>query len=95
MTIRRVLMGVAALVAAAAFGWLVMTGLGRLLRAPARRRPSRLPKRRPSRLPPGAVTEGPRIKATLFFASEDGQRLVGVAAGRAARRRHRWRRRAR
>ena len=26
----------------------------------------------------GTATEGPKIKATLFFASEDGQRLVGV-----------------
>ena len=78
MTIRRVLMGVAALVTAAVFGWLVMTGLGRLLHAPAAP-PAEPGVEAPAVAPPpGAATEGPKIKATLFFASEDGQRLTGV-----------------
>jgi len=71
-------MGVAAVVAAAVFGWLVMTGLGRLLRAPAAP-PEEPVAEVPAVAPPeGTATEGPKIKATLFFASEDGQRLVGV-----------------
>ena len=78
MSIRRVLLGVAALVTAAVFGWLVMTGLGRLLRAPAAPPAEPVAEAPAVAPPPGAVTEGPKIKATLFFASEDGQRLVGV-----------------
>ena len=78
MNIRRVLMGVAALVAAAAFGWLVMTGLGRLLRAPAAPPAEPVVEAPAVAPPPGVVTEGPKIKATLFFASEDGQRLIGI-----------------
>ena len=72
-------MAVAALVAAAAFGWLVMTGLGRLLRAPAAP-PAEPVVEAPAvrRLLQARSAEGPQIKATLFFASEDGQRLIGV-----------------
>jgi len=75
---RRVLVGVAALAAAALFGWLLMTGLGRLLRAPAA--PTADPVAEvPAVAPPtGPTAEGPKIKASLFLASEDGQRLVGV-----------------
>jgi hypothetical protein len=75
---RRVLVGVAALVAAGLFGWAVMSGLGRLLRTPAEPAPEPsvgVPQLAP---PPGPPAAGPRIKATLFYASEDGQRMVGV-----------------
>jgi hypothetical protein len=72
------LIGVAAVIAAAVFGWLVMTGLGRVLRAPATS-PAEPVVEVPAVAPAGGVAaEGPKIKATLFFASEDGQRLVGV-----------------
>ena len=61
-------------VAAIAFAFVLFTGLVRLLNAPAPStvavdptRPPHQPRRR------GAV---PRIKATLYFASEDGLRLV-------------------
>ena len=61
------------------FGWLVMSALGRMLRAPAAPADAATPKRRPwRRLPQREPAAGPRIKATLFFGAEDGQRLVGV-----------------
>lgn len=55
-----------------------MSGLGRVLRTPAEPAPE--PVESPAAPSPGpaAPAAGPRIKATLFVASEDGQRLVGV-----------------
>jgi spore germination protein GerM len=77
--LRRARIGVAMLLAAGAFGWLVMSALGRLLSTPAAPPPD-VTAEAPAVVPP-ATTEpaaGPRIKATLFFASPDGQRLAGV-----------------
>jgi spore germination protein GerM len=76
---RRALIGVAAVLAAGVFGWIVMSALGRLLSTPAAPPPD-VATEVPAVAPP-ATTEpaaGPRIKATLFFASADSQRLVGV-----------------
>lgn len=55
--------------------WMLMAGLGRLLRSPT---PDDAPDAAAAPPPPPAETAPavPRIKATLFFASEDGQRLV-------------------
>ena len=55
--------------------WMLMAGLGRLLRSPA---PDDAPEAASAPPPPPAATAPavPRIKATLFFASEDGQHLV-------------------
>jgi spore germination protein GerM len=78
--LRRTLIGVAVLVAAGTFGWLVMSGLGRLLSAPATPPPDAAVVEAPAVAPPTASepAAGPRIKATLFFVSADGQRLAGV-----------------
>ena len=76
---RRALIAVAALLGAALFGWIVMSTLGRLLSTPAA--PSvDVTSETPAVAPPASTepAAGPRIKATLFFASPDGQRLVGV-----------------
>ena len=77
--LRRVLTAVGIVAAAAVFGWLVMSGLGRLLRTPAAAPPDAAAEA-PAVAPPAATepAAGPRIKATLFFGAEDGQRLVGV-----------------
>lgn len=77
--LRRVLTAVGIVVAAAVFGWLVMSGLGRLLRTPAAAPPDAAAEA-PAVAPPAATepAAGPRIKATLYFGAEDGQRLVGV-----------------
>jgi len=78
VTARRLFLVVLALVGAALFGWLVMTALGRVLRAPAA---TPLDDPAPAArvtTPAGTPAAGPKIKATLFVASEDGQRLVGV-----------------
>ena len=58
--------------------WMLMAGLGRLLRSPAPDDAAPDSAAAPPP-PPEAVATAPavpRIKATLFFASEDGQRLV-------------------
>jgi spore germination protein GerM len=76
---RRALIGVAALLAAGAFGWIVMSTLGRLLSTPAAPAPD-VAAETPAVAPPATAqpAAGPRIKATLFFTAPDGQRLVGV-----------------
>jgi spore germination protein GerM len=77
--LRRVLVGVAIVAAAGIFGWLVMSALGRVLRAPAAPAPDAAADTPAVAPPPGAEpAAGPRIKATLFFGAEDGHRLVGV-----------------
>jgi len=78
--LRRALIGVVALVAAGLFGWLVMSALARLLSTPAAPLPEPATTESPAVAPPVAVepAAGPHIKATLFFAAGDGQRLVGV-----------------
>ena len=54
--------------------WMLMAGLGRLLRSPA---PDETPEAAAAVPPPAETAPAvARIKATLFFASEDGQRLV-------------------
>ncbi len=78
MTLRRVATVLVALIAAAAFGWLVMTALGRVLRTPAEPPEDPAPVEEAVTPAPAPPAAGPRIKATLFYASEDGQRLVGV-----------------
>lgn len=79
MSARRLLLVVAGLAAAVAFGWLVMSALGRILREPAAA-PSGEVAEAPAAVAPPETTPaaGPRIQATLYFASADGQRLVGV-----------------
>ena len=57
--------------------WLLMSGLGRLLSTPT---PDTTPVELTPAPPPPVVTDAavPRIKATLYFASEDGRFLVPV-----------------
>ncbi|MEW6320638.1 MAG: GerMN domain-containing protein [Acidobacteriota bacterium] len=71
-----------ALVAAVgvALGWVLMAGLGQALRteAPPEVEPAEVA---PGAAPPPGAAAGaavPKIKATLFFASEDGRQLVAV-----------------
>lgn len=75
MNRRQVVVGVVIGVVALGLGWALMSGLFRVLRdpepAPAVETP--VPQTTPSETP--AI---PRIKATLFFASEDGRGLVPV-----------------
>jgi spore germination protein GerM len=77
--LRRVLIGVAVVIAAGAFGWLVMSALGRLLSTPAAPPPDAAAGT-PAVTPPATAepAAGPRIKATLYFVAADGQRLAGV-----------------
>lgn len=78
MSARPILAVAAGLGGAAVFGWLVMSALGSLLRTPAAP-PVEVAETPTAVAPPEAVpAAGPRIKATLFFASADGQRLVGL-----------------
>lgn len=79
MTVRRLLLIVLALAGAALFGWLVMSALSRVLRTPAAVVVQDTPPTPNITAPAGPPAAGPKIKATLFVASEDGQRLVGVA----------------
>lgn len=61
-------------VAALLFAWAVIAGLTRLLNTPA---PGTAAVDAPGAPPPAAADPAvPRIKATLYFASEDGLRLV-------------------
>lgn len=55
-----------------------MSGLGRLLRTPAEPAPEAAAEAPELAPPPGPPAAGPRIKAILFYASADGQRMVGV-----------------
>lgn len=74
MTRRRMLTGVAIAVAAVVLGWALMTSLARLLRQtdPVVTEPV------PDQTTPSETPAVPRIKATLYFASEDGRQLVAV-----------------
>lgn len=77
MSARSIFAVAAGLGGAALFGWLVMSALGSLLRMPAA--PAEVAEAPPAVAPPEtAPAARPRIKATLFFASADGQRLVGL-----------------
>ena len=72
---RRVLIGIAVGATAVALGWALMASLARVLRSseppPTVETPAQ------PQAPP-QVAAVPRIKATLFFASEDGHALVPV-----------------
>lgn len=61
--------------AAIAFALIVMTSLNRLLTTPVPVATGDAPAA-PAAPPPAAAPAVPRIKAILYFASEDGQRLV-------------------
>jgi len=76
VTARRIVLILVAAVATVALAWGLMEGLGRVLRAPAPDAGGAgVAPVAPEPAPSAAV---PRIKATLFFTSEDGQHLVGV-----------------
>ena len=73
-TARRWIAIVAIAAVAIAFAVVLFTGLSRLLNAPA---PSTTaPDAPPAPVVPDAPAAIPKIKATLYFASEDGMRLV-------------------
>lgn len=75
--LRRVVVGAVALALAGAFGWGLMSALGRFLRTPTP--PELAGIETPAPTPPPPVDKPvPRIKATLFFVSEDGRRLTPV-----------------
>lgn len=62
--------------AAGVFAWAVIAGLTRVLNTPA---PGTATNDAPVASPPTAIDAAvPRIKATLFFASDDGLRLVAT-----------------
>jgi len=63
------------IVAAALFAWGVIAGLSRVLTTPA---PGTAATDAPAAPPPAIDPAVPKIKATLFFASEDGLHLVPV-----------------
>ncbi|HUE87011.1 MAG TPA: GerMN domain-containing protein [Vicinamibacterales bacterium] len=75
MNHRQALIGVVIGVAAVALGWVLMTNLSRTLRTIEQDPIVDAP---PQQTTPPATPAVPRIKAVLFFASEDGRGLVGV-----------------
>lgn len=75
MTRHRVLAATAIISAAVALGWILMSGLGRILRTSAPPEPIDAPAQQTAAAAAPAV---PRIKATLYFASADGLSLVPV-----------------
>jgi hypothetical protein len=79
VTPRRLFALAAAIATAGLLGWLLMTALGRFLRtAPEADADPTADLPAVATPTPGPAAAGPRIKATLFFASEDGRRLTGV-----------------
>jgi spore germination protein GerM len=76
MTRRQILLGTGIGIATIVLGWVLMTSLSRALRTvepdPVVEAPP------PQQTTPSVTPAVPRIKATLFFASEDGRGLVGV-----------------
>ncbi len=75
MTARRLVVVIAVLATAAALGWALMATLSRALRTP--QRPEGESAAMGTAAPPGAPAV-PKIRAKLFFASEDGRNLVAV-----------------
>jgi spore germination protein GerM len=75
MSRRRVLTAVAIGIAAVALGWILMTGLSRVLQTSEPPEPIDAPAQQTAPAPAPAV---PRIKATLFYGSADGLGLVPV-----------------
>ena len=74
MTVRRLTLILGTIVVGGGLAWALLAGLGRLLQAPA---PGASTAATPATAPASAVA-GPRIKATLYFESDDGLRLVPV-----------------
>jgi spore germination protein GerM len=74
MNKRRVVAGAMIGVVAVALGWALMASLSRVLRVPDAEPAAATAAQTPANASPAV----PRIKATLFFASEDGQALVPV-----------------
>lgn len=75
MNHRRLIIGAAIGVAAVALGWVLMSNLSRALQTPE---PSPSPEVPAAQTTPAPSPPVPRIKAVLFFGSEDGSRLRGV-----------------
>lgn len=73
---RQILIGVVIGVAALALGWVLMTNLSRTLRTIEPDPTADVPA--PQQTTPSATPAVPRIKALLFYASEDGRGLVAV-----------------
>jgi germination protein M len=73
---RQILIGVVIGVAAVALGWVLMTNLSRTLRTLEPDPTADFPA--PQQTTPSATPAVPRIKAMLFYASEDGRGLVAV-----------------
>jgi spore germination protein GerM len=76
MSRRQVIIGVVIGVAAVVLGWVLMTNLSRTLRTIDQEPVADAPP--PQQTTPSATPAVPRIKAVLFYASEDGRGLVGV-----------------
>jgi hypothetical protein len=75
MTRRRIITGMVIAAVAIALGWAVMTTLSRVLRQTV---PDVADEALPEQTTPPETPAVPRIKATLYFASEDGRHLVAV-----------------
>jgi hypothetical protein len=79
VTSRRLFALTAAIATAGMLGWLMMAALGRFLRTAPE--PVAEPAAEVTTVATpdaGPAAAGPRIKATLFFATEDGRRLRGI-----------------
>lgn len=77
MTRHRIIAGLAIGVVSIALGWGLMAGLSRVLRQ-ADPQPAADAEPPPAQTTPSATPAVPRIKANLFYASDDGQRLVAI-----------------
>ena len=75
MTRQRIIAGVVIGVVAIGLGWALMTALSRILTTPGEAVPTDTPA---AQTTPADTPAVPRIKANLFFVSEDGSRLVAV-----------------
>ena len=76
MTRRQIIIGVAIGIVAVVLGWVLMANLSRALRTMEPDPVADVPP--PQQTTPSATPAVPRIKATLFYASEDGRGLVGI-----------------
>jgi spore germination protein GerM len=76
MTRRQIIIGVGIGIVAVALGWVLMINLSRALRTIESDPVADAPP--PQQTTPSATPAVPRIKATLFYASEDGRGLVGI-----------------
>lgn len=78
VTPQRLVAGAAIAVIAIGLGWALMAGLGRVLRDTQPAPPADAAQPPPPQTTPADAPAVPRIKATLFFGSEDGRHLVPV-----------------